>query len=144
MTEKAFSTSSTYLKMVSIFMMILGLFWMFSGSFDPFGIYQHYFANHFWQTEVPPEAAQTTFSFLMILFGAMLVGFFTMYYFLIHHGFKTKQLWVWQTAVYGILTWFVIDTLMCISIGAYFNIILANITTLALVSPLFFMRKNFC
>ena len=124
-------------------MIVIGAFWMISGSFDPIGIYESYFANHFWQTDVPPAAAQTTFSYLMILFGAMLIGFFTMYFMLIHHGFKTRQLWVWKTAVYGIVSWFVIDTAMCLVEQVYFNIILANITTILLVAPLFFMKQSF-
>ena len=134
---------SKYFKVVSSFMVIIGLFWVVAGVFDPLGIYEKLFANHFWQTDTPPEAAQTTFRFLMIPFGATLSGYFVMQYLMIHFGFPAKLKWVWTTLVAGILTWFCTDTLFCLIEGAYFNIALANVSTIILMVPLFFIKKYF-
>ena len=140
---KRFEQLIIYLKAVCILMITIGLFWMVAGKFDPFGIYDVYFGQFFWNSDVPPQDSQTTISFLMILLGAMLIGYFILYFCLIHYGFKTKQLWVWKTAVLSIAAWFLIDTTFCLVHGAYFNIVLANIPTLLLLFPLFLMKKHF-
>ena len=132
-----------YFKVISVFMIVIGIFWAIAGVFDPLGIYEKYFAMHFWNTDVPPADAKTTFSFLMIPFGATLAGYFVMQYLLVHHGFPQRLKWVWNTLVIGILTWVCLDTALCLIHKAYFNILLANISTMLLMSPLFFIKKYF-
>ena len=132
-----------YFKVISILMIIIGLFWAIAGVFDPFGIYEYFFAQHFWGIDTPPGDAAITFRFLMIPFGATLAGYFVMQFLLVHYGFTQRLEWVWKTVVIGILSWFGVDTILCLVAGAYFNIALANISTIVLMSPLFFIRKYF-
>jgi len=132
-----------YLKVVSIFLFLLGVFWSIAGSFDPFGLYDRMFANSFWNSDVLPPDVERTKSFLLGPFGATSAGYFLLQYFITKYAYAQRQLWSYYAIVYAFLFWFILDTSMSLVHGAYFNILLANITSLIMMAPIFFTRKYF-
>lgn len=140
---KSFSFWCKYLQAISLFFMLMGLLWMLIGSFDPFGIYDQKLAQHFFNVDELPDDAAKTFAFALGPFGATAAGYFLMQYFIIRFGFPTKQMWTFNAVLAALTLWFVSDTIFSMYHGAYFNVAMANVSTIVFMSPLFFLRKHF-
>lgn len=132
-----------YLKFVSLFFVFMGLFWAYTGSFDPFGIYDYYFAKTFWSLDELPADVVKTKKFILGLLGATSAGFFTIQYFVARYAYAKRELWAYQAIVVGFLVWFVNDCIMTTYHGAYFNLLLANLPAFLMMFPVFFTRKYF-
>lgn len=133
----------SYLKLISIFFCLLGVFWSISGSFDPFGLYDSMFAEAFWGSAALPADAARTKEFILGPFGATSAGFFLLQFFIAKHAYAKKQLWAYNAIIVGFFFWFILDTSMSLYHKAYFNIILANLTSLVFMLPILFTRKFF-
>lgn len=138
-----FSYWVKYLKAVSIFFCLMGIFWSVTGSFDPFGLYDSMFAKAFWGSSTLPVDAVRTKEFILGPFGATSAGYFLLQYFIAKHAYAKKQLWGYNAIMVGFFFWFILDTSMSLYHKAYFNILLANITSLSFMLPIIFTRKFF-
>ena len=133
-----------YLKLLSILLTLQGLSWALIGSFDPFGIYDSLFAHAMFGVDVLPTEVQRAKAFLLGPFGATDAGFFVLFYFIAAHGFARREAWAYRALLAGVGTWFVVDTIMSLVHGMYFNIYLVNIPAGILLGlPLFFTRGQF-
>lgn len=142
-SDKNFHFWVNYLKGISLFFAFMGVVWAIVGSFDPFGIYDHYFAQTFWGTATLPEDARIATRFLLGPFGATSAGYFILQYFIAKHAFAKRELWAYNAIIFAFLFWFVLDTAMCLYYGGYFNILMANVTSLVGMLPVFFTRRYF-
>lgn len=138
-----FSFWVKYLKAISIFFCLLGIFWSITGTFDPLGIYDSMFAEAFWGRSTLPADALLAKRFILGPFGATSAGYFLLQYFIAKHAYANKELWGYRAILIGFFFWFVLDTSMCIYHKAYFNILLANLTSMTLMLPIVFTRKYF-
>ena len=143
MSDRAFTFWTTYLKVISIFFAIMGVMWAVIGSFDPFGMYDEAFAQTFWNTDTLPTDAQKAFSFILGPFGATSAGYFILQFFIAKYAYAQKEIWGYTAIVVAFLSWFVLDTTMCLLHRGYFNILFANIPAIAAMTPIFFTRKYF-
>lgn len=143
MKEERFLFWIKYLKVISILFAAMSVMWAVLGSFDPFGIYDQAFAMTYWNTDQLPTDAVLTKKVLLAPLGATSAGFFILQWFIAKHAFAKKQLWGYQAIVFAFLFWFLLDSVMCLYNGAYFNILIANIPALLLMIPIFFTRKYF-
>lgn len=132
-----------YLKVISLFFALMGLFWAYFGTFDPFGLYDYYFAKSFWNLEQLPNDAERAKTFLLAPFGTTAAGYFTIQYFVAKYGYAQKERWAYDAIVVGFLVWIINDCIMTVYHGAYFNLVLANLPSLIFMSPIFFTRKYF-
>lgn len=142
-SDKNFNFWTNYLKGISLFFAFIGLVWVIVGSFDPFGIYDSYFAQTFWKTAILPQDAKIATQFLLVPLGATNAGYFILQYFIGKHAFAKRELWAYQAIVRAFLVWFILDSAMCLYYAGYFNILIANIPTLMVMTPIFFTRKYF-
>lgn len=132
-----------YLQYLSLFFAFLGLMWALIGSFDPLGIYDTWMAQTFYgQDELPPDVARAT-SFILAPFGATAMGYFMLQYYIVRYAFPSREKWAFNAVFGAFFAWFCLDTAMCIYHSAYFNIILANISSLSLTLPAFFGVKRY-
>lgn len=132
-----------YLKVISVFFSVMGIMWAVIGSFDPFGLYDYYFAQCFWNANELPSDAKRATTFLLGPFGATSAGYFILQYFIAKHAYAKKELWAYHAIVFGFSFWFILDTTMCLYHGGYFNILIANVSSLAAMLPVFFTRRYF-
>ena len=132
-----------YLKFVSLFFVFMGLYWAYAGTFDPFGIYDHYFAKAFWNLDELPADAERTKRFALGLLGATSAGYFTIQYFVARYAYAKRELWAYNGIVVGFLVWFMNDCIMTTYHGAYFNLLFANLPSLLMMLPIVFTRKFF-
>ena len=143
MSPEKFRRWIIYFKGTSIFFACISLLWIFTGSFDPFGIYDQAFARQFWGSEALPVDAGRAFRFILGPFGATTAAYFIMQYLIIHFCFPARLRWSYYAVVVPFLFWFSVDTGFCAFHRAYFNILFANVPALVGMSPLFFLRKYF-
>ena len=71
-----------YFKFISLFFVGLSLFWAYSVTFDPFGIYDYFFAKSFWNLEQLPSDVARTKRFILGPLGTTSAGYFTLQYFI--------------------------------------------------------------
>ena len=121
----------------------MGMMWAVIGSFDPFGIYDNYFAQSFFGVDELPADVKKSIQFILGPFGATSAAYFILQYFIVKNAFDKRELWAYQAIVIGFSFWFILDTTMCIYHQAYFNILIANIPCLVGMLPVFFMKKYF-
>lgn len=141
--DRSFEFWVNYLKAISLFFAFMGTLWAVIGSFDPFGIYDELFANTFWQTDELPKDAQIATRFLLGPFGATSAGYFILQYFIAKHAYAQRQLWAYYAILTAFFFWFILDSVMCLYYGGYFNILMANIPSLLAMLPIVFTRKYF-
>ena len=139
----SFETYIKYLKNASLLLVVFSCFWAIYGSFDPFGIYDHAFANAFWNNDQLSEDVIRTKRFLLGPLGATSAAYFLLQFFIVKHALAKKEIWAYEALCYGFILWFLIDSLVCLYHGALFNVLLANLPCLILMLPLFFMKKHF-
>ena len=132
-----------YFKIVSIFLFLLGVFWAVSGSFDPLGIWDAQFAKAFYEQSTLPLDVNKAKAFILAPFGATSAAYFLLQYFIIKNTFRDKEKWAYNAILIGFVFWFILDSVLCFYHGALFNVLLANLPCLALMSPLFFLKNNF-
>ena len=143
MTDKNFNFWVSYLKFISLFFAAMGVMWAVVGSFDPFGIYDSYFAQAFWGLDQLPAHVDRAKRFILGPFGATCAGYFTIQYFVARYAYAKKELWGYNAIVSGFLIWFINDCIMTIYHGAYFNLLLANLPSFLMMIPIVFTRKYF-
>ena len=119
------------------------MMWIALGSFDPFGVWDHWIFRTLFDCEEHNEVVHFR-HFILGPFGATLSGFFVLVLGIVYFGFPQKQAWTYWTVVAGIATWFCIDCSSCVFHGAWFNILIVNIPCIIVLGiPLAGLRNSF-
>jgi len=124
-----------YLMVLSVLMVLQGVSWVFIGSFEPTGWYDSWMAKSLFGKDTLPVDAQKAFAFVLVPFGATDAGFFVLLFFLVRYPFLKKEMWSYKAIVCGLLTWFVLDTGMCLVHGFYFNVLIVNVPAFVFLAP---------
>lgn len=136
-------TATNYLRIASLFFCIAGIYWAVSGQFDPFGLYKSAFTEKFLGLENIQKEVDLTFTFLLGPLGATCAGYFLMQYFIATYAYSKKEKWAYFAIIIPFSVWFILDTIICLYLGAYFNIYFANLPALAAMLPVYFTYRNF-
>lgn len=132
-----------YLKAVSLFMVLFGLFWAFFGSFDPLGLWDQGFAKNIFHTDTLSTDVVKAKRFILGILGATNAGYFILQYYIAKHAYANREYWSYQAILAGFSVWFIVDSVTCLYLGGAFNVLLANIPCLLLMLPVFFTKKYF-
>ena len=136
---------------------VQGVSWCVFGSFDPFGIWDTMAARTlFGQGELPPEAARFG-RLLVVPLGATSAGFFALAALVLWRGVGREgtravyknhlvgsegRAWIVDAFAVGFAVWFLVDSLFCAAIGAWFNVLWVNLPALVLVAiPTALLRR---
>lgn len=126
-----------------VLMALQGVSWMVFGSFDPLGIWDGLAAQELFGTEELPHDATRFARLVMIPFGATDAAFFALAAIMLWRGVGSGQLWTLDAFGFAFALWFLLDTLGCALIGAWFNIWLVNVPALVLVAaPYALLRRS--
>ncbi len=118
--------------------------WMIIGSFDPFGFYDYWMARSLFGADKLTDEARKTFAFVLIPFGATTAGYFTLVFLVVKNAFPKRERWAYRAVVTTILIWFSLDTLFCLFVKAYFNVLIVNIPCIVFGGiPLIALRGQF-
>ena len=140
----SYSGLCNYLKVASIIFAFQGLFWALYGSFDPFGLYDSFFAKSFYQLPELPDDVEKAKRFLLVPFGATDLGYFILMYFITRYPLANRERWAYRALVWAFLSWLIVDTAMSLIYGAYFNVLIVNLPCVVLLGlPLLLLRSHF-
>lgn len=83
-------------------------------------------------------------NWLFGVLGATMIGFHVLIIMISENAFKSKEIWAYRAIVYGLLSWFVIDSGLSIFYGAIHNVLMINLVALVLIGlPLICTRRVF-
>jgi hypothetical protein len=83
-------------------------------------------------------------NWLFGIIGGTIVGFHILMVMISENSFKKKEIWAYKAMWYGLLSWFIIDSVISTYYGAIHNVIIINIVALILIGiPLVMTRKEF-
>ena len=141
----SFSFWTRWLLIVTILLAVQGVSWMIIGSFEPLGIYDAKLARVLLDSDTLPADAKATFGYAVALLGATDAAFFLLAAIIVRIPFTRKETWAHLALSFSILTWFLLDCVFSISVGAWFNVLIVNIPCLLLIgiplvctAPVFF------
>jgi hypothetical protein len=86
----------------------------------------------FYGGSAPAEALPFR-AFILGPLGATIAGFYVLQTFIVATAFRRRERWAWQAIAAATLVWFVVDSAVSVAHGAWFNVLMINLTTLLLV-----------
>ena len=120
-----------------------GISWIAIGSFDPFGIYDRMMSNALLDGIPLSQETKKVFHFSLIMLGATTAGFFVLFGLVAKHSLLQRQHWAYWTLSAGLGTWFVLDSVASVAVGATFNVLLVNLPCLLVLGiPLLILYKS--
>lgn len=95
----------------------------------------------FWHTStdavfhggLPSDESLAFRSFILGPLGATIAGFYVLQAFIVWQPFRRRERWAWMAIAAATLLWFTVDSAVSIVHGAWFNVLMINLTTLVLV-----------
>ena len=131
-----------WLRVTYLFFLLQGLYWVVTGSFDPFGLWDHLAGQALYGGELPPDAVR--FKRLSIsLLGATNAAFWLLCLILLEIPLAKNERWAIKALWAGLLLWFAIDSTSSLVQGATFNFLLVNLPCLVLAGvPLLLLGRQ--
>lgn len=144
MTDRRFNFWQKFLTYANVLTVIVGFLFAFLGDSFVFDIYNNYTKDVFFNGDnFTPEVLQLK-KWLFGIIGGMIVGFGIMMIQISENAFKDKEPWAYRTLWYGLLSWFLVDSIVSFYTGAIYNIVLINLFTLVAIGlPLVMTRAAF-
>lgn len=124
--DKLFNGTILYLKIITIFSLIMCFVLMFYQSFDPMGGLEMMIVNDLYKTDVMPADARPMFVFVFLLFDLLSVLSLIAQYIVIVHGLEKKQKWAFYYMVLigvlwpigaGLIAWYCGTPSYFVSVG---------------------------
>ncbi len=109
------------------------LFELFNRQIDP----------AFWGAKAVEDGAKEFQRWIYGVWGATVAGWGVSLAFVTHYSFRAKEKWAWRCMVIGLLVWFVLDTLISLGYGVYFNAVFNTVLLILVALPIVFTRKHF-
>ncbi|MEM1055779.1 MAG: hypothetical protein AAGI52_09635 [Bacteroidota bacterium] len=126
MSEWVFRRWQKALVIASVLFALVGLLmalWPFGIVFAPWtGAIADTFFGGVWTTE-----AEAYHRFAMGPLGATMTGYFVLQTVIAAIPFGKRERWAWHAMVWGLVTWFVIDSAVSLLHGAAFNVWMINV-----------------
>jgi hypothetical protein len=107
-----------------------GLSWVVMGSLEPTGWYDGLMATSQLGKPSMSAEARAAMRFLLVPFGATDAAYFALAFLLVRNAFH--ELWAWQATAGSFALWFIVDTVGCAWLGAWFNVLVVNLPCLAM------------
>ena len=115
---------------------------LFSGTLL-FDLFNRQIDPVFWGANAVGDVTRQFQQWIYGVWGATIAGWGISVAFIARVPFRRKERWSWNCLVFGLLTWFVLDTFLSAFHGVYFNVAF-NIALLILAMlPLVFTRRDF-
>ena len=122
----------------------VGILVAFAGNSFVFEIHNEYTKEVFFNSnEFSPEVMKLK-NWLFGIIGATIIGFHILMIMISENAFKKKEPWAFRALLFGLISWFCIDSGISIYYGAIHNVLLINIIALVLIGlPLIMTRNEF-
>lgn len=136
-----FSFWQKWIFIVGLMTIAFGLFMaVFSGNL---GLFNNQINSVFWSDGNIPAGVKAFQGWIYGVLGATMAGWGVFSTFIAHYPFRQKEKWSWNCVATGLLLWYVVDTIISVSYGVYFNAVFNTVLMVFFILPLIFTRKHF-
>jgi hypothetical protein len=143
MDNKQFAFWQRWLLVVSVIVVVFGLFIAFLNQTSLFDLFNRGVDPAFWGTGAVPVEARRFQRWAYGVLGATMAGWGMTFLYVTRQAFRRGERWAWNAVLVGILLWFAVDEYISLASGVYFNAAF-NVVILAMVGlPLIFTRRHF-
>jgi len=95
-------------------------------------------------TTLLPAEAEIFRQFIVGPFGGTMIACYGLAAFISHYAFKNKETWARNAIAISFAAWFIIDSVVCLRMGIYFQVYLLNaFSVLIKLLPLIYTWRDF-
>lgn len=144
MTDRRFRFWQKWLTWANLITVGVGLLCAFAGNSIFFDLHNAQTKEVFFAGEEFSSEVLALKNWLFGIIGGTIVGFHILMIFISENAFRKKERWAYRAMWFGMLSWFIIDSGICVYYGAIHNIVLINVVALVLIGlPLMMVRRVF-
>ncbi len=144
MTDKAFNFWQKWLTYANVMTLLVVVLVAFAGNSIFFELHNSYTREIFFNGQEIQGDLLKFKNWLFGIIGGTIVGFHLLMIMISENSFKKKETWAYRAMWYGLLSWFVIGSVISVYYGAIHNLILINLVALVIIAfPLIMTRKAF-
>ena len=138
-----FSFWQRWLVVVGIAIAVFGILLAVLSGTPLFDLFNRQIDPAFWGADAVGDSARRFQQWIYGAWGATVAGWGIFVAFIASYPFAKKERWAWNCMVLGLLTWFVLDTILSLFYRVYFNVALnAGLLVLTML-PVVLTRKEF-
>jgi len=138
-----FSFWQRWLFVVCVIVSVFGVMLAFLSGTPLFDLFNRQIDPAFWSANIVDDGTRQFQQWIYGVWGATIAGWGIVMAYIARYPFNRKERWAWNSMVFGLLVWFILDTSLSVIHKVYFNVAF-NMTLLILAGlPLIFTRKEF-
>lgn len=116
--------------------LVLAPSWVIDAAFEP-GI-----NTVFWPGGEVPVEAQVFQRWVYAVLGATVFGWGVSLAVVVHFGLRARSRWAWNCVFWGIVCWYIPDSLLSAYYGVWFNVALNTVLLILVLTPLWMTRAS--
>lgn len=133
-----------WLLVVSALTALFGLDLVFINAIPPLANLMHANVDPVFFGAEPVSAATVSFQgFVYGIMGAVMFGWASLMFAVVYVPFQKREKWAYYALDFSVVSWYLIDTVMSISYGVTFNVILNTVFLALFMIPLVMTYKDF-
>jgi len=132
-----------WLVVVGSIITAFGVLMAFSSGTSLFDLLNHQIDPAFWGGNVIDDATRKFQQWIYGAWGATIAGWGIVLTYIARYPFSKKERWAWESLIFGVLIWFLLDTSLSLLHKVYFNAALNTVLFILGILPLAFTRKWF-
>jgi hypothetical protein len=138
-----FSFWQKWLVVVGVIIKAFGVLMAFSSGTSLFDLFNHQIDPVFRSGNVIDDATRKFQQWVYGAWGATIAGWGIVLTYIARYPFSKKERWAWDSLIFAVLIWFVLDTSLSLFYKVYFNAALNTVLLILGILPLAFTRKWF-
>lgn len=132
-----------WLLFVSIIISVFGVMMVFLSGTPLFDVFNRQIDPAFWGASAVENVSKQFQHWMYGVWGATIAGWGVILTYIAYYPFNRKERWSWNSLVFGLLIWFVLDTSLSALYKVYFNVIFNTILLVLAGLPVVFTKKEF-
>jgi len=138
-----FSFWQKWLFVVGIIISVFGVLMACLSGTSLFDLINRQIDSAFWGTNVIDDMTRKFQQWVYGAWGATIAGWGIILTSIARYPFSRRERWAWDSLVFGVLVWFVLDTSLSLFHRVYFNVAFNTVLLILGMLPLVFTRKEF-
>jgi len=140
---KVFLFWRNWLLAVCFTMSLFGILMVFLAGTPIFDVFNRQIDPAFWDANTIPAEARMFRNWIYGVWGATIAGWGILLTFVVAVPFSRQEKWAWNGVVFGVLVWYVFDTVLSILFKVGFNVCFNTVILAAVLLPMIVLRKHF-
>ncbi len=133
----------SWLLVVGILIAGFGILMALTAGTPLFDLFNRQINPAFWGGAAVDSTARQFQHWIYAVWGATIAGWGIVLVYIVHYPFFRKEAWAWECVAVGVVVWYILDTLLSVYYGVFFNVAFNSVLLVAAAMPLMFTRKEF-